>query len=238
MTITKLSIDDRLSQKFFVDTNNCWHWIGTKNLQGYGTISVNGKNVMSRRLMYSLRKRPLESNEYLLSLCKNKLCINPEHHCTTLEAFDLNIIKGENINDCWEWSKGQNGMGYGAFNIKGKPFLVHRLMYERHNGKIPDGMHILHSCDNPICLNPKHLFIGSQKDNVHDMIQKNRDRKARGSKSGRAIINEEIALKIKTQALDGLSIINISKLNNLPYYIVYQVYNNITWRHVRASQKH
>jgi hypothetical protein len=70
------------------------------------------------------------------------------------------------------------------------------------------------------------------------MIQKNRDRKARGSKSGRAIINEEIALKIKTQALDGLSIINISKLNNLPYYIVYQVYNNITWRHVRASQKH
>lgn len=79
-------------------------------------------------------------------------------------------------NECWEWTANRNNKGYGMFSlgsIIGKK-LAHRLSYEESFGKIPEGMEILHSCDNPSCVNPSHLSAGTRKDNMVDAVQKGR----------------------------------------------------------------
>lgn len=74
---------------------------------------------------------------------------------------------------CWEWTKSNDGR-YGLFH-KGKPNQkAHRVSWELHNESIPKGMCICHTCDNPLCVNPDHLFIGTMKDNMQDMVAKER----------------------------------------------------------------
>jgi len=81
-------------------------------------------------------------------------------------------IAGE--NDCWLWSAGVSLFGYGRFRINYKTQYAHRLSWLLYKGNIPTGLCVLHRCDTPACLNPKHLFLGTKKDNVEDMIQKGR----------------------------------------------------------------
>lgn len=93
--------------------------------------------------------------------------------------FDLRIeffnrIK-KTLNDgCWIWTGSVCSTGYGRINSGGKQVLAHRLSFKIHKGKIPKGKLICHKCDNPICVNPKHLFAGTQKDNIVDCVKKKR----------------------------------------------------------------
>ena len=75
---------------------------------------------------------------------------------------------------CWEWTAGKNSDGYGQIKIKGRQIKAHRLSWELHSTPIPDGMQCLHRCDNPACVNPKHLFLGTHKDNMVDKKIKER----------------------------------------------------------------
>jgi hypothetical protein len=76
---------------------------------------------------------------------------------------------------CWNWTGGRGDHGYGSFTGDGGVAIsAHRYSFQLHNGPIPDGLVICHCCDNPACVKPEHLFLGTQRDNVHDMIQKGR----------------------------------------------------------------
>ena len=75
---------------------------------------------------------------------------------------------------CWEWNAGKNAAGYGVFCYSGKSMLAHRASYIIFSGDIPEGNHILHSCDNPACVNPEHLRPGTDADNVADKMSRNR----------------------------------------------------------------
>lgn len=75
---------------------------------------------------------------------------------------------------CWNWPRRKTVDGYGKFKANGKNIRAHRYAYEQSNGKIPDGMFVCHSCDNPACCNPNHLWIGSLQDNHADMMKKGR----------------------------------------------------------------
>lgn len=79
------------------------------------------------------------------------------------------------FHECWEWMGGKT-RGYGRIAVGLKTMTTHRFSYITHNGDVPKGLHVLHSCDNPGCVNPKHLFLGTQKDNMDDMIKKGRGR--------------------------------------------------------------
>lgn len=76
---------------------------------------------------------------------------------------------------CWEWAGAKDRDGYGVFgHHRNKQVRAHRASYEVHFGSIQDGALVCHSCDNPSCINPEHLFLGSPLDNTRDMIAKGR----------------------------------------------------------------
>jgi hypothetical protein len=83
-------------------------------------------------------------------------------------------------DQCWEWTgKARHPFGYGVFGLgtrQAGTMQAHRFSYQLYVGPIPDGMCVLHKCDNPPCVNPDHLFLGTRADNNHDMIAKGRYR--------------------------------------------------------------
>lgn len=97
---------------------------------------------------------------------------------TTKSLLNRTVINGE----CFEFV-GANNNGYGLVGYGGRLVYAHRLSYLLHKGLIPAGLCVLHKCDNPACINPKHLFLGSYSDNQLDAVRKNRHAKAGGRKS-------------------------------------------------------
>ena len=91
---------------------------------------------------------------------------------------------------CWEWTATKNPDGYGLIKLEGRMESAHRLVYRLKNGPIPKGLYVLHRCDVPRCVNPKHLFLGTQADNVRDMF-----RKGRGNPSGHKNVKIEDILE-------------------------------------------
>ena len=96
----------------------------------------------------------------------------------TLEQRFCNCILIDDSEKCWLWIGPTSNGRYGQFGRGSKPNEIrvkaHRFSWELFNGPIPEGMKVLHSCDNPPCVNPSHLFLGTQKDNAQDAIRKGR----------------------------------------------------------------
>lgn len=100
---------------------------------------------------------------------------------------------------CWIWNGSSNRGGYGQFHMPSGPWLAHRVSWLLSKGWIPDGSHVLHKCDTPACVNPDHLFLGTDKDNVQDMLSKGREnRKPRvvAQQHGMARLTDQQALEI------------------------------------------
>jgi hypothetical protein len=100
--------------------------------------------------------------------------VNP---LTTEERFWAKVVK---TDGCWIWTSARNHKGYGRFANAPRPnrkvVLAHRFSWEIEHGEIPPGLLVLHHCDIPECVRPSHLFLGTNQDNVTDMINKGRDR--------------------------------------------------------------
>lgn len=105
-------------------------------------------------------------------------------------------------NSCWEWTKRLNICGYGILVINDKNYPSHRVSYMLYNGEV-NNLLVLHKCDNRKCVNPEHLFLGNQKDNMNDMRFKNRDKKASGEQAGPTKLTENIVLSIRSDYNTG-----------------------------------
>lgn len=78
------------------------------------------------------------------------------------------------LGACWEWLGGGNGKGYGQMRVNYQHITTHKMAWELTNGEIPKGLRVMHKCENSLCCNPAHLFLGTTKDNAKSMIKKGR----------------------------------------------------------------
>src|SRR5688572_24439688 len=99
---------------------------------------------------------------------------------------------------CWIWQGATDGR-YGEARLNGKKQKTHRIAWTLVNGEIPEGMFALHRCDNPPCVNPDHLFLGTKKDNRADCLQKGRQ--ARGEMNGSALLTADAVRAIRASSL-------------------------------------
>jgi len=111
-----------------------------------------------------------------------------------IERFERQIARSDS---CWLWRGLIGGDGYGKFYADGRTMHAHRWYWMHLNGELNRRQLVLHKCDNPLCVNPDHLFIGSDADNMADKVAK--QRQARGNRSGQAKLTEEIVLSLRRQ---------------------------------------
>lgn len=113
---------------------------------------------------------------------------------TLEEFFEEKLIGAPDSKSCWLTNFSLDKDGYVQLSFNKKKLKGHRISYQLYKGDIGKGLKVLHSCDNPGCVNPKHLFLGTSKDNTQDMIRKNRNRK---SYFKRSPASQELIEKIK-----------------------------------------
>lgn len=129
-------------------------------------------------------------------------------------------------NGCWEWSRCRNKMGYGRLGISQRTMLAHRYVWTWLFGPIPDGLNVLHKCDNPPCIRPDHLFLGTHADNVADMCSKGRQVAVKGEAVGTARLMQAQVNEIRQQ---------VNHLSDCELARRYRVHSN-TIRYIRIGQ--
>ena len=144
------------------------------------------------------------------------------------ERLEKNGIVKE--NGCIEWAKHKDVDGYGVISVGNRPQYVHRVAHEIYIGPIPPGMLVCHKCDNPSCFNPEHLFLGSSKDNLQDMVKKGR--KPRGEKVHNSKLTEKQVKEIKARLQEGEKVSQIAKDYPVHGRAIRLISAGINWKHV------
>lgn len=110
----------------------------------------------------------------------------------------------DTTGECWRWLGNKGSTGYGVVKVRNGRELAHRVAWELDNAlQIPDGMFVCHRCDNPICVRPSHLFLGTPRDNTRDMLQKGRNVRLAGVAHPRARLTEAQVLEIRKRYRRG-----------------------------------
>lgn len=156
---------------------------------------------------------------------KNRMRTRSEH----LADFWTSVTKTEN---CWVWNRAIAKSGYGVFRWFGRARTVHRISYELAYGKIPEGMSILHRCDNRPCMNPEHLFSGTLIDNNADMMKKGRYARGKALRVGKRMkLTEEKVVQIRSDYASGKFVLReLADNHNVAISTIAHVVSNRTWR--------
>lgn len=136
-------------------------------------------------------------------------------------------------HDCWNWDACTDRGGYGNFSDKGKMRIAHRVAWELSKGDIPEGLCILHKCDNRRCCNPLHLFLGTYLDNNRDRARKNRNNHALGEAHGLSRLTESAVRQIRElYGTDGHTSVTLAKVFSVSKDAVMSAIRRKTWRHL------
>lgn len=135
------------------------------------------------------------------------------------------------FSGCMIWMGHITDRGYGQVSVEGRPIRAHRAMWEREFGPVPSGMSVLHRCDVRCCVNPDHLFLGSQYDNMRDMISKGRD--AIGDRHGAAkLLSSDIP---KIRAANG-TLADIAEQFGVAVSTISGIRNGHRWAHIPGQE--
>lgn len=136
---------------------------------------------------------------------------------------------------CWIWTAARDAGGYGWFGLPGRnggSEHAHRVAYRLLVGPIPPGASVCHRCDNRACVNPDHLFLGTDADNVADMVSKGRNRGAVGSRNCHARVSEEDIPKIRAMVKQGHAQNEVARYFGVSAAEVNKIVLGHRWRHV------
>lgn len=147
------------------------------------------------------------------------------------DVFELRINK---TKSCWLWTGTKNGYGYGIFIMPGEIHVrAHRYSYEYFGGKIPKGKLVLHKCDNPACVNPKHLRLGTYLDNNRDAKRKGRN--ARGSRNGHAKLSER---NVRSIMASNERQTVLARHYGVHQSVISTIKSGKRWKHVTTPETH
>lgn len=149
---------------------------------------------------------------------------------TLAQKLDYFTDKTGGPDACWLWKASHNGVGYGTVCWQKKYQLAHRATWEQHHGAIPLGMYLCHKCDNPLCVNPAHMFVGTPRDNSRDMVEKMRG--CHGARQGAAKLTDAKvrAIRADTRSQDVIAAeYGISQSN------VSHIQRGNTWTHLGGA---
>lgn len=133
--------------------------------------------------------------------------------------------------NCWQWTAAKAGR-YGAFRSDTRMDLAHRVSYEIYCGPIPAGLRVCHRCDNPICVNPEHLFLGTDADNVFDKVSKSRQ--ARGISHGHCKLSDSDVIEIRKTK--GATQQKIADLYGVDRTLIGLIRRNKIWKHLPRTE--
>lgn len=140
--------------------------------------------------------------------------------------------------NCIEHGQKSGTKGYGSILVNGKTRIWHRVVYCKHHSislSEIDGLVVRHICDNPRCINPEHLVIGTQADNVRDKVERGRHRSPRGEASGKSKLTEEMVLRLRREYVRGskeFGTFALARKYGLSQSAVHKCIVGNTWSHL------
>lgn len=170
---------------------------------------------------------------------KNMYCSHPcrgeGRRVAPVVAFWAKVSKADG-DSCWGWTGALISTGYGLISVRGELTLAHRYSYTVNVSPIPDGLHVLHRCDNPKCVRPDHLFLGTNNDNIADRVAKGRGRGPRpglaGEKNRNAKLTADAVRRMRILAASGVSHLAISKQFSVSRTTANRIINRKSWASV------
>lgn len=141
--------------------------------------------------------------------------------------------------DCWEWTSYKANFGYGKLRANGREVRAHRFSYEYFVGPIPNGLCVLHKCDNPPCVNPKHLYIGTKRDNARDMIERGRAYQppTQGEYNSQAKLHDGDIHVIRYLVECGLKQTHVANFLGISKHQVNSIVHKRSWAHVTEYKR-
>lgn len=141
--------------------------------------------------------------------------------------------KVDKSGDCWEWAGAKNHNGYGRFHLPVKQCRAHRFSYILTHGHIPPGMCVCHTCDNPGCVNPDHLWLGTIADNMKDKERKGRSMHPRGESLPQSKLTEKQVLEIRAKYIPfKYSLSRLAREYNINNVTVHDIITRRRWKHI------
>lgn len=142
-------------------------------------------------------------------------------------------VKINDITDCWEWVSSRNNRGYGNFWYNGTSTKAHRMSYWLTFGSLDKDVLVCHKCDNPPCVNPNHLFVGTAQDNVQDRNIKLRHNLPKGENHWKSKLNNLQIIDIRQLYRSGGTSFNkLAKQFNVSKKLILLIVHNKIWKHV------
>lgn len=133
----------------------------------------------------------------------------------------------DTVNGCLIFEGCKNPRGYGSVRINKRTVLAHRAVWESLYGPIPNGLEICHRCDNPSCVWPDHLFLGTRRDNQHDMYSKNRGRKASGEAHHMVKLTDDQVRDLRSKRAAGYSYMELARIFGMSKSGVFSLANGM-----------
>lgn len=149
----------------------------------------------------------------------------------TFAAKFLAKVAVSSEEPCWPFTGWLNRRGYGQFSVDGRQQFAHRIAWAlAHGSNVPEGMRVLHRCDNPPCCNPSHLFLGTPLDNMRDMASKGRE--PSGSRQPKAKLTDLKVTEIRARWQRGETQVHLANAFSVTPHLVWRIVHGRSWKHV------
>jgi len=222
----RISVIDKILNRCIENIDGCLLYPTSAS-----SIWVDGKMLSLSTIIYEYYIGQLPYRNRIDRTCNNGKCLNPLHMLSlTPEDKFWRRVDIEANEICWNWLGAVDGGNYGIFRSSiFSEIKTHRISWYLTYGKIPQDMWVLHKCDNPICCNPQHLFLGNNQDNINDKVLKNRQSRLFGERNGRSKLTIRDIKEIRKLHINGYSYRDITSVFPISFTQTARIIRGESW---------